>query len=1616
MVPMKAVFPLILALGLALLAPAPLAAGSAAFEEDTDGDGQPDRVVLENEFLRLVFTPDGFGRQFLYRPTGTDVLGGVSRMLFHWDVFEVPNSLKPRNPGAVAAGWQGTTRNMARPVRVVKDTPEEAAIEMTLRMPAMVSRPEYDHVSLTLRLTLREGVNAVFGRNTAVNEAGEPQPITFRQGIRKYSPGVIWGTYVPDIEGPRVAIDLEPGPFSFPALSGTLPSAWIGGVNEQGFGLAVSTEWRVTDMVEAWCSKSPRASLQWAYRTQVLEPGEPWSTEFTVAPFEGFEEVSGFRDGVAGQLEVGELDWELRSRPENKRGFPPLELAAGRAVPVEVRVAAVTGRDLTIEFGSRRLPEEEASIQERAEVTVDAGSTAARSFTWTPASEGTHVVVARVLQDGEPVLLMEKPFVVGATDQAYFAAMPDQRPVGEATIGAEVAEPPLPEAATRLDLEAVEIPRKPFGRNYVHGPLRLLFVCQPKHDLVSARELYQRMDLVLDHLVVPEGNRGQSRKLVRRLSEGSPDVLFLSGYPWKKTRALSLAAGIVVQGRVRQGMGLVMLAPLSLLDDPKSPLSQFLAPARPLAEVPFLEEIPGEPVPVRLFTLGEGRIAVIDGFGTWNYDAAIFSQAVGLPPTFHHWDYGLSEWIKAIHWAADHEAGVRFADFRLEEEALAFRLESSDGAEPVPLLLRWELFDEYAEPAGQGVTSAVLSGPEGRVRLALPSPLPSGQHLVDLRLEDSEGRTVGWASHLFEAGPGLRADLDLAVQDRFLERGEPVAGEVVLTQPRPAVHAVDVILEIEDVFGRLTRRESRRVSFSEREFRLPFSFDLWPDARHDHHTITAEVRRHGRLLAKVRERFSLRWRPHRYLDDFAVGMWTTPGRDLLGYVTRRTSRGLGMDYFYHANPYHPHARRFAGPTAFPMGGPRRRADNATLTISPSLSDPEVIADRRRAFRERVEGDARGDVRFWMLEDERSFRGEYDYSEPTLAAFREWLRERFGSLEALNRSWETAFETWDRVRPLTQAQFREQERDPGNLGVWLDFRLFMGRVWADWTRYALEVVKEVVPDGEVGLAGIFRPGIWSGVDFWQAAKHARVGGRYNGLQEEWYRSFAPGSAVGQWGGYRPRRPTASNMLHPWRQLFHEGHFVWYYKYYANPGAAYQGVFNGDGTLHGMYEALQAEHRAIRGGIGRLLLGSEWLDDGIRFPYSQSTILANEFLGLPRTVYAMKTAVESMGMQHRFLSYEQIAAGEPLSKERGVRLLFLPAITCLSREETAAIREFVARGGVLVADRLAAMRDEHGRLWPRSPLDEVFGIDRSDAGEAVTGPVVFRGKAPEGLRGLEIEAGVPEPGLRLAGAEAWGSGPGGAPVAAVHRHGKGRAIYLNLDVAGYSGLRGGGAVNPELITESRGEDGLVRALDDILRSVLAEAGINRPRVEVAPKAGAGSLGESFYWANGGHLYFGFRPMVRTSVDAEVRWEREGHVYDVRTGRYHGFTKRIDLTVQPGRALVLSQLPYRVTGLEVSTGRPEGTAWRPGESVEVTVRVSPSEEIRNARPAKHVIHVDLTGPAGEDVEAHGGNFDAPGGKLELRLPLALNALAGAWTLRARDVASGVTAVRRFEVVPAE
>ena len=58
--------------------------------------------------------------------------------------------------------------------------------------------------------------------------------------------------------------------------------------------------------------------------------------------------------------------------------------------------------------------------------------------------------------------------------------------------------------------------------------------------------------------------------------------------------------------------------------------------------------------------------------------------------------------------------------------------------------------------------------------------------------------------------------------------------------------------------------------------------------------------------------------------------------------------------------------------------------------------------------------------------------DYDFSPTSLTAFREWLKTRYESLDALNQQWQTNFASWDVVMPFTtdQIKLRMGSNKPG----------------------------------------------------------------------------------------------------------------------------------------------------------------------------------------------------------------------------------------------------------------------------------------------------------------------------------------------------------------------------------------------------------------------------------------------------------------------------------------------------------------------------------------------------------------------------------------------------------
>lgn len=97
-----------------------------------------------------------------------------------------------------------------------------------------------------------------------------------------------------------------------------------------------------------------------------------------------------------------------------------------------------------------------------------------------------------------------------------------------------------------------------------------------------------------------------------------------------------------------------------------------------------------------------------------------------------------------------------------------------------------------------------------------------------------------------------------------------------------------------------------------------------------------------------------------------------------------------------------------------------------------------------------------------------------YSPQMRAAYREWLKKRYGSLDALNRNWKSAYGDWDSVEVPSRAERLAGEgsllRDPADSGNYSDFYRF----FSDYTVELIADFGKTVKDASDGklLYGVF----------------------------------------------------------------------------------------------------------------------------------------------------------------------------------------------------------------------------------------------------------------------------------------------------------------------------------------------------------------------------------------------------------------------------------------------------------------------------------------------------------------------------------------------------------------
>ena len=589
--------------------------------------------------------------------------------------------------------------------------------------------------------------------------------------------------------------------------------------------------------------------------------------------------------------------------------------------------------------------------------------------------------------------------------------------------------------------------------------------------------------------------------------------------------------------------------------------------------------------------------------------------------------------------------------------------------------------------------------------------------------------------------------------------------------------------------------------------------------------------------------------------------------------------------------------------------------------------------------------------------------DFDFSDESLVPMREWLRQQYGTLAALNRQWGSNFATWNQVMPMTTDEAMKRSDD--NFSAWADFKEWMDICYANALKMGTDAIHSVDPEAYVGIGGGQMPG-WGGYDYSRMVKSLTAIEPYDiGNNIEIIRSLNPEMAV----------LTTAFAHGPW-----EKHRVWFELLHGNRGLILwdekSEYLNRDGSVGERGRETAAYYNELRNGIGALLINSQRQSDPIAIHYSQPSLRVEWMLeSRPRgAAWATRSAmaertdnnflrlreswcrsIEDAGLQYNFVSYGQVEEGELL--RRGYRVLVLPHSSALSASEAQQIRAFVAQGGVVIADGDPGAYDEHGRKLQEGQLIDVFGkTSESETTE--------------------------------------------------HAFGQGMAFHVVTNLLDYHRDRvlGKGI-------ETR----------DLVARMLKRAGV-APAFSVAGEDGKPASGvELHQFRNGDVTILGLLSNPDLRVDElgppdfrsnehfararslKVTMPEQMFVYDVRTSSFAG----------PKRELSVQLDPYEPVIYALSHRKMPDIVLHPPDRIARGTTASVGVSFDGHTPATtHILHVEVTDPSGHPLPFYSGNLRAPSGRAAWAIPVAYNDPTGKWTVEVKDLLTGRTQSAAFEI----
>ena len=1148
-------------------------------------------------------------------------------------------------------------------------------------------------------------------------------------------------------------------------------------------------------------------------------------------------------------------------------------------------------------------------------------------------------------------------------------------------------------------------PHTRWARPYAGGPIRVLFF----HAIPGTSpgwpggerareiiELMQRFDLEATAAYWNNGTwlrqeQGQERILRLLKRRGRPpspyDVFVFTGV---SPDALPAESRQILDEAVQKGAGIVLVG--TGADGLVNDSNKLTRPA-------FLSA-------GQCYQLGTGRAVTLPTRPEIPY-------RVGWKVTL---DYQMERWGRALLWAAGREPAMTLtvkpgaehvarADLPGQVATITWT-GAPPGTDVQITLRRW---DGRKTP----IESRACSGPDAEASVCIPA-LRAGQYHVDAIATSGRGIESWATAPLTVTSP--RTVRSVTLDRSWGEIGQDLAGAVNLGGTGKAGEKLRVRLV--DRWARsLLRQDTDGTDDS-----VPFRFRIEP--------WMPMLLRVEAVLMDQDDEVSSAYSPFRvtkrHRDQFNFVVWERPRSDLGPYVLERL-QGMGVTaLLYDRAPLLSMAEYEMShvPSAYRIL--TAKDDDGIMVfnnyerLGGCWNDQALVDKLVDSVTARFQSSRQHGALVYSLGDEVAVRGSC-LSPHCLRAYREYLRQAYGEIAALNACWGTALESFDQVelsevqklpapdapawfkeyyegrrtserfqygkRPIRPSEDRNEEipaLQAGNFARWYDRQAYQCYNLVRFCKQFQAGFRKLDPQALTGFEGAGEAAIYlhpqgpmHGGDVDLIIREMNWWGPYPDVANEIIRSVArPGFLRGNWMGYT--KDPNRLLRRYWEMVTNNMNMVMWWKW-DNVGN-WHGLLKPDLGLYPEIKALINDTQVVRDGLGTLLRHCEIQDDRVAMLYAFASTYMAHLDGNPtygdnsgkksffaKEQNAWNAQIHRAGLQAAYVTDRMLRLGEFYGPR--YKALILPLALTIGQKEADVIRAFVHNGGTLIADVRPGIYTGHGRPRDGGILDDVFGIRRTGRSDAIAAPLEVAGMlAGRTLAMTSANDVTADPAVQVATGRAMGHA-GNVPICIVNGFGAGRAVLLNFPLLG-----------------------LGAAADGLIKNLLATAGVHR-KIRVDRPV------EVTRWRNGKIEIVA----LLGGQDAEARLTLTGprHVYDLRQRRALGQVQSFTTKLHANRASFFALLPEATGGARLVL--PETVA----RGTLVKARLSVPDAA-----GKHAVRLGATMPDGLPAPWLNRLVIVDRNATNLDLPWAHNDRPGLWTLEAIDLYTNQASTVRVTV----